>query len=254
MESEDRPRILIIDGDDLRIRHLQEALAGAGMETIVACGDQQGLERFFADQPDLVVLDRALPVLDAWEVCCQLRQASNVPIVVLGAHESQPDLLHAFQVGADDYMARPVSTLVLIARIEALLRRTPRQALRPSHMIVQVGSLRLDMLRREAWSEGMRLRLSRAKFDLLALLVYNAGHVVSHREIITRLWGDARRSKMASVAAYIRDLRWCIEEDPRRPRHIVTVHGLGYRFVPPASYQHADPPATASGGEEPDGP
>lgn len=230
MADEGAPRVLIIDGTGAHLDTTQQALVQAGMKPVVACGDQQGLEAFYALQPDLVLLDTTLPVLDPWEVCRRLRSVSDVPIIVLAPVVCEEELLRAFSLGADEYLAAGADPALLVARAQALLRRTPRRARTPAQRVLHAGDLCIDTLKKEARLRGRRLPLSAKQLELLACLVRHAGQVVPHSELLRQLWGGDR-GKLACLAVYIRHLRWYLEEDPHRPKRILTVRGVGYRFV-----------------------
>lgn len=244
MASEDKPRVLIIDGMGAHLGAIWRALVEAGMEPTLACGDQEGLESFYALEPDLVLLDTGLPVLDPWEVCRRIRSVSDVPIIVLAAVAREEELLHAFRLGADEYQASAANPALLVARAQALLRRVPRQAKNSSARVLQAGNLCIDTLKKEARLNGKRLPLSARQLELLACLVRNAGRVVTHKELLGLLWGGDR-GKLACLAVYIRHLRWYLEEDPHRPKRILTVRGVGYRFASNPACSPLAPPGGA---------
>ena len=253
MTRKERPRVLVIDGMSGHAGSIEEAFTQAGMEVLRACGDQEGLDLFFSVQPDVVLLGTAMPVLAPWEVCRRIRGVSDVPVIVLADEVSEAELLHAFGLGADEYLAITAHPALLVARAEALLRRAARQGCQPPQRVIQAGDIQIDLVSRQAHLRGDPLPLSAKKFDLLACLVRHAGEVVSHRELARHLWGSERASGMACIAVYVRHLRCFIEEDPHRPRRILTVRGVGYRLVPnprplPSSRPGARRRARAPGG------
>ena len=231
MTRKERPTVLVIDGMSGHAGGIEEAFVQAGMEVLRACGDQEGLDLFFSAQPDVVLLGTAMPVLAPWEVCRRIRGVSSVPIIVLADRASEAELLHAFNLGADEYLASTTHPALLVARTEALLRRAPRQVRQLARRVIQAGDIHIDLLSRQARLRGNLLPLSAKKFDLLAYLACHVGEVVTHRELARQIWGSEQATKMACLAVYVRHLRCCIEEDPHRPKRILTVRGIGYRLV-----------------------
>ncbi len=227
----ERPKILVIDDESALIEIIREALAEEGMEVVGASTAEEGLHTFFQEQPDLVVLDIMLPGCDGWEVCRRLRQVSNLPILMLTARTDGADLVRGLNMGADDYVTKPFSLEILRARIEALLRRAARNR-RSANRTFQVGDMRIDMLTREVTLRSDALSLTPKEFDLLAYLVRNAGRTVPHQELLRQVWGPEYSTETQYLSLYIWYLRNRIEENPRRPRRILTWRGLGYRFVP----------------------
>ncbi len=231
MASTDRPKILVIDDEEALVEIIQEALTEEGMDVVGAHGAEEGLKLFYQAQPDLVVLDIVMPGRSGWDVCRQLRKVSNLPILMLTARSESADLVRGLNLGADDYVTKPFSLEVLRARIEALLRRANRK-LPPTQRCYQAGDVVVDLLARQVLVRNNAVALTPKEFDLLAYLVRYAGRTVPHQELLRHVWGPEYSAETQYLSLYIWYLRNRIEENPRRPRRIVTWRGLGYRFVP----------------------
>lgn len=226
-----RPKILVIDDERALVDIIRDALTEEGMDVIAAYDAGEGLRLFYQSQPDLVVLDIMLPDSDGWEVCRRLRQVSNLPILMLTARTDGADLVRGLNMGADDYVTKPFSLEILRARIEALLRRTVNKTNRVPR-IFQSGDVTIDLLAREVSVGDQVVSLTPKEFDLLTYLVRNAGRTVPHQELLRHVWGPEYSKETQYLSLYIWYLRKHIEENPRRPRRILTWRGLGYRFVP----------------------
>jgi DNA-binding response OmpR family regulator len=225
-----RPKILVIDDEPAVASIIQDALVDEGMEVLSVTDAEQGLRAFYDFQPDLVVLDIMMPGCDGWEICRRLRQVSTLPILMLTARTDGTDLVRGLNLGADDYVTKPFSLEVLRARIEALLRRAAPESA-PKHKY-QAGDITLDMLSHEVTVGGRPIPLTPKEFDLLACLVRNAGRTVPRQELLRHVWGPDFHSEAQYLSLYIWYLRNRIEENPRKPRRIITWRGVGYRLVP----------------------
>ena len=227
-----KPKVLVIDDDSTLVRIIREAFSEEGMAVFGAHDAEEGLRMFYQVQPDLVVLDIVLPDSDGWEVCRRLRLASRLPILMLTARSESTDLIRGLNLGADDYVTKPFSLEVLRARVDALLRRAARNGVRAPVRTCQAGDVRVDMLTRQATVRDTVVPLTPKEFDLLAYLVRNSGRTVPHQELLQQVWGPEYSAETRYLSLYIWYLRNRIEENPRRPRRILTWRGLGYRFVP----------------------
>lgn len=225
-----KPRILVIDDEPAVVSVIEDALTEEGMEVLGVIDAEQGLRAFYEFQPDLVVLDIMMPGCDGWELCRRLRQVSTLPVLMLTARTEGTDLVRGLNLGADDYVTKPFSLEVLRARIEALLRRAAPE--KPPKHKYQAGDLTIDLLSREVTVGTRIVALTPKEFDLLGCLVRNAGHTVSRQELLRQVWGADYRLEVQYLSLYIWYLRNRIEEDPRKPRRIITWRGVGYRFVP----------------------
>ena len=229
MNTNGMPRILIVD-DDARIRRaLENALSAGGFIPVSAGSAEEGLDRAAAMTFDLVILDLALPGMSGLDMCRQLRQWSDVPILVLSIRERPSDKVAALDLGADDYLTKPFHMEELLARVRAHLRRVghPSQdaALFSSH------GLCLDAARHQVTLNGEELRLTRTEFALLHQLIRNAGRVLTHSYLLGAVWGDIYEPDTPTLRVHMGNLRRKIESDPHRPRFILTEPGVGYRFI-----------------------
>jgi DNA-binding response OmpR family regulator len=221
-------RILVVDDDPLIVRLVRTNLERAGYRVLGATNGQEGLELAAAELPDLVVLDVMLPKLDGFEVCQRIREFSLVPIVMLTAKGEQVDKLRGFEMGADDYLTKPFQPAELLARVKAVLRRSQQGAPSDAPAVVQCGEIAIDMVRRRVTVAGEPVKLTRTEFQLLQQLALNAGKVLSHAELLTRVWGPEYRDDRDYLWAYVRHLRRKLEPNPEQPAHIVSEPGYGY--------------------------
>ncbi len=226
------PSIVLIEDDRLISEPLVRALRNLGYTVEAESGGERGLERVLQTNPDLVILDIMLPEMDGWEVCKAIRQTSIVPILMLTALNEEIDRILGLELGADDYLTKPFSTRELVARIKALLRRVEFDAQRADagHEIV-IEKLRINLERRQVFKSDHELALRYKEFELLSLLVANAGDVVTRAVIFDKVWGTDWLGDMRTLDVHIRWLREKLEDDPSQPRYIQTVRGVGYRFV-----------------------
>lgn len=226
--------ILLVDDDPLIIEPLQITLEQNGYTVLTAFSGEDALELARLQTPDLIVLDIMMPGIDGWEVCRQLRQRSTVPIIMLTALGEEVDRILGLELGADDYLAKPFNPRELIARIRALLRRIEFESQTPAKQQSErltVGSITLDLAERQAFLDGKELSLRYKEFDLLAVLLNRAGHVVSRADLFDQVWGTVWLGDTRTLDVHIRWLREKIEPDPSNPIFIQTVRGLGYRFL-----------------------
>jgi DNA-binding response OmpR family regulator len=224
--------IAVIEDDRLIVEPIQRALQGMGYTVHTAHNGKIGLELVSNIPVDLVVLDIMLPELDGWEVCKGIREKSVVPILMLTALSEEIDRILGLELGADDYLTKPFSTRELLARVKALLRRVEfdRTPLTGHHQMV-VGNIRLDINQRQVFKNDGELALRFKEFELLSLLVANAGDIVTRADIFDKVWGTDWLGDMRTLDVHIRWLREKLEDDPGDPQYIQTVRGVGYRFV-----------------------
>jgi two-component system KDP operon response regulator KdpE len=223
------PRLLLVDDDSTLLQFMREFLQEEGFQVEAATSGRQALRRLYDKRPDLVVLDIMMPGMDGWEVCARIRELSQVPVIFLTAKDTEADKLRGFRLGVDDYVTKPFSLAELAARIRAVLQRTrPLRAER--ELVYDVGSLRVDQGRREAFLGGERLNLTETEFRLLAALARRAGEAISRQTLAEEVWGPNRMGMANALRRYVWLLRRKIEEDPRRPQRLVTVRGYGYRL------------------------
>jgi DNA-binding response OmpR family regulator len=221
-------RVLVVEDSDLAFA-LQSNLALEGYETAVAVTGARGLEMARAWRPDAIVLDLSLPELDGLQVLRSLRlEQSDVMVLVLTARARESDKVMALKLGADDYLTKPFGLLELLARVEALLRRTRRGELQPKPLIT-FGDVTLDESRRVVSRSDSQIALTPKEFDLLLALARAPG-VVSRAELLRRVWGYSPLATTRTLDTHVAELRRKLEADPRRPRLIVTVRKVGYRL------------------------
>ena len=222
-------RILVVEDEISFSDPLSYLLRKEGYEVSVAETGPDALEDFDRAGADLVLLDLMLPGLSGTEVCRALRQRSNVPVIMLTAKDSEIDKVVGLELGADDYVTKPYSSRELLARIRAVLRRRQEpEDLLPSTL--EAGPVRMDVERHVVTVAGRPTQLPLKEFELLEMLLRNAGRVLTRAQLIDRVWGSDYVGDTKTLDVHVKRLRAKIEPDPAAPRHIVTVRGLGYKF------------------------
>lgn len=225
------PRLLIVD-DEPNLRHsLSYALRQEGYEVATAEDGERALDMFRSSKPDLVVLDVMLPKMDGLAVCRAIRRESDVPVIMLTARSSELDTVVGLEVGADDYLAKPFSTVELIARIRAALRRAaaPRAGAGTSAEVDSDG-LRIDVGRHQVTVDGREVELKPREFDLLRFLAGHPGQVFARTQLLASVWGLDYSGDSRTVDTHVKTLRERLGDAPEDPRWIETVRGVGYRF------------------------
>lgn len=222
-------RVLVVEDEESFSDALSFMLRREGYEVGVAADGASALDEFDRHGADLVLLDLMLPGISGTEVCRTLRQRSAVPIIMVTAKDGEVDKVVGLELGADDYVTKPFSSRELVARIRAVLRRRgePEEML-PS--ILEAGPVRIDVDRHVVGVRGETIAMPLKEFDLLELLVRNAGRVLTRGQIIDRVWGSDYVGDTKTLDVHVKRLRAKIEEDPRNPTLILTVRGLGYKF------------------------
>jgi two-component system, OmpR family, response regulator RegX3 len=223
--------ILLIEDEAAIGEGLTTSLEAEGFRVAWVREGDRALEVWRREQPDLVLLDLMLPGVGGTEICRRMRQESDVPIVMLTARDAEVDRVVGLELGADDYVTKPFSTRELVARIRAILRRgrDPEELAPPSAL--EAGGVRVDRARHGVWVDDVPVELPPKEFDLLELLVDNAGLVLTRAQLIDRVWGLDYVGDTKTLDVHIRRLRTRIEADPAAPQRIQTVRGVGYRFV-----------------------
>jgi DNA-binding response OmpR family regulator len=221
-------RIAVIDDDPLIVRLVRLHLDKAGYKVSTAADGERGLDLVATEIPDLVILDLMLPKLDGYEVCRRIREFSLVPVVMLTAKGEQVDKLRGFEMGADDYLTKPFAPQELLARVQAVLRRSQQVVPSASASTITCGDISVDLLRRRVTARGEVVKLTPTEFKLLQQLAANAGKVLSHTDLLTRVWGPEYRDDRDYLWAYVRHLRRKLEADPEHPVHILSEPGVGY--------------------------
>jgi two-component system response regulator RegX3 len=222
-------RILVVEDEESFSDPLSYVLVREGYDVAVATTGTEALEEFDRSGADLVLLDLMLPGLPGTEVCRQLRIRGNVPVIMLTAKDGEVDKVVGLELGADDYVTKPYSSRELVARIRAVLRRRDDgEQLVPG--TIEAGPVRIDVDRHSVAVRGRPLQLPLKEFELLELLIRNAGRVLTRGQIIDRVWGLDYVGDTKTLDVHIKRLRSKVEPKPSAPRHIVTVRGLGYKF------------------------
>lgn len=223
-----QPTILVIE-DETPIRNfIQTTLSGAGYRVVDAETGKEGLTQAMAWNPDVVLLDLGLPDLDGLEVIQRLREWTSKPIIVLTARSQEHDKVTALDLGADDYLTKPFGIEELLARMRVALRRTARTE--AGEPLFQIGDLRVDLEKRRVFIAGQEVHLSPTEYKLLGVLVRHAGKVITHRQLLKEVWGPLHAEEAQYLRVYMRQLRGKLEENPSRPRYLLTEIGVGYRL------------------------
>ena len=222
-------RILVVEDEESYSDPLSYLLRREGYDVVVAETGPAALAQFDSNGADLVLLDLMMPGLSGVDVCRRLRQRSSVPVIMLTAKDSEIDKVVGLEIGADDYVTKPYSSRELLARIKAVLRRLaePEELLSPT---LEAGPVRMDVERHTVTVAGVSTPLPLKEFELLEMLLRNAGRVLTRIQLMDRVWGSDYVGDTKTLDVHIKRLRAKIEPDPATPRHIVTVRGLGYKF------------------------
>jgi two-component system KDP operon response regulator KdpE len=223
-------RILVVDDEAPIRRYLRVALGAQGYTVLEAAGGREALEAVPAQHPDLIILDLGLPDIDGVEVARRLREWSQTPIIILSVREAEEDKIAALDAGADDYLVKPFGTGELMARIRVVMRRQANVADEP---VLEAGALRMDLSRRQVTVADREITLTPTEYDLLRILMQNAGKVLTHRQLLRTIWGNAYESEQHLLRVNISNLRHKLEPDPSQPAFIHTEPGVGYRLIPP---------------------
>ncbi len=231
-------RILIVEDEKQIVRVVKGYLEQAGFEVLVAYDGRTGYFMARQEKPDLIILDLMLPEMDGLDVCRALRRdpdpvVADVPIIMLTARMEETDRLIGLELGADDYVTKPFSPRELVARVRAVLRRLKPvgEGRAQAQSILRAGDLVLDTLRREVHVRDKRVDLTPTEFDILYLLMSNPGRPFSRAEILDKVQGISFEGYERSVDVHIKNLRRKLGDDPRHPRYIQTLYGVGYKFI-----------------------
>ena len=224
-------KILLVEDEASLVVTLGDRLGGEGWVVDVARDGKQGLERALGEPFDLIILDVMLPPKNGLDVCRELRQNGlTTPILMLSTRSQTVDKVLGLKIGADDYLTKPFDMLELLARIEALLRRAPRD---PGGRgpVRHFGAIRVDLRRAEVWRDGQPVALFAREFQLLRYFIDHPGAALSRQELLKEVWGYGARTSTRTVDVHVAGLRQKLESNPKQPRLILTVQGLGYKFA-----------------------
>ena len=222
-----RPKVLVCDDETQILRALRVILRDAGYEALPASTGEEALDIAAVQQPQAAIIDLVLPDIDGVEVCRRLREWSEIPIIVLSAVGAEDAKVNALAVGADDYVTKPFGPRELIARLSAVLRRTRGE---PEETVISADGLEVDLAARIVRRDGQEVHLTPKEFDLLRTLARNRGRLITHRELLSTVWGPGYSQDTQVLRAHVANLRRKIEP-PEGPRYIRTDPGVGYRFA-----------------------
>lgn len=221
-------KILIIDDEPEIRKLLKVGLSPHGYDLVEAATGEEGIYQAAMSRPDIIILDIGLPDLEGFAVISRIREWSKMPIIILSVWEQENDKVKALDLGADDYLTKPFSIGELMARIRVALRH---QANRQDVPVITIGDLDVDISRRQVRLKGKEIHLTPIEYDLLKILVSNTGKVVTHRHLLSAIWGQDGQDHSQYLRIYISQLRKKIEKDPNQPQYILTESGVGYRMT-----------------------
>jgi DNA-binding response OmpR family regulator len=225
-----RTRVLVAEDDARQAEGVRRYLTAEGYDTIVVADGRAAIDAARRDRPDLLILDVMMPRVDGLDVCRVLRAESDVPILMLTARAGEDDLLLGLDLGADDYLTKPYSPRELMARVRTLLRRNHRPPA-TGHTVLSVGDLVVDPAQREVRRAGVPVPCTRGEFEVLAALAAEPGRVLTRQQLLQRTRGWESYSSDRTIDMHVLNLRRKLEDDPGRPRRVVTVIGVGYKLV-----------------------
>ena len=222
-------RTLVVDDEEMIVRTVKAYLDQEGFKTYTAYDGEEALRAFNEKGPDLIVLDLMLPKLSGIEVTKKIRATSTVPIIMLTAKASEADRVVGLELGADDYVVKPFSPRELVARVRAVLRRIDGETGASERMVS--GKMEIDLRSREVTVNGNPVELTPTEFDLLSYLAHHPGQVFTRLQLLREVQGYTYDAFARTIDTHVKNLRHKIEEDPKDPKYILTVHGVGYRFT-----------------------
>jgi len=224
-------KILIVDDEPALVRLMSQVLGQKEHEVLTAGNGQEALKQLFANKPDLVLLDVVMPGMDGWQTCKRIREVSDVPVIMLtGKQKSEEDIVMGLECGADDYLLKPIGNRELAARVRAVLRRAEMAPKTEKKVVFNDDYLNIDVAERKVMVNGQRIKLTPIEFSLLAQLLENAGRILTHRQLLEKVWGWEYIDDVDYVRIYISHLRQKIEPAPNQPKYILTESGVGYYF------------------------
>ncbi|MBX3038386.1 MAG: response regulator [Anaerolineales bacterium] len=224
------PHILVIDDEPQILRALRTILTEKEFKVSIANRGEEGLNIAATQTPDVIILDLGLPDMDGVEVCKRLREWSQVPIIVLSARDNEKDKVSALDNGADDYLTKPFGIEELLARVRVSLRHSIQKQGTQSK-IVKAGDLTIDLVWHIVKRGDEEIKLTGTEYKLLAYLASNHGRILTHQSILSHVWGEADADHTEYLRVYMRQLRKKLEENPERPKYVITEPGIGYRFM-----------------------
>ena len=226
-------KVLVVDDEAAFARLVDGVLTDKGYEVLKAGNGQEALRLLYQEKPDLVLLDVVMPQMDGWQVCSRIRDVSDVPIIMLtGQRKTEDDVVLGLDHGADEYLHKPVGNKELVARVRAVLRRAelPPYLDKGKNTVYNDDFIAIDVAERKVMVNGERVKLTPREFRLLVLLIENAGTILTHKQILEKVWGWEYIDDVDYVRIYISHLRQKLEPEPSQPKYILTEPGVGYYF------------------------
>ena len=231
-----KTRILVVDDEPSIRKFLRANLEAKDYKVLTAVDGAEALRTIEMELPDLMILDIMMPKTDGFEVCRQLREWSQVPIIMLSARGDESDKVKCLDLGADDYITKPLGKDELVARVRAVMRRTETAGSIPAQCSFSIGDLKINFVKRQVIIAGREIKLTPSEYSLLQELVLNAGKVLTHTHLLNKVWGSEYREEREYLHVFVRRLRAKLEPDPTNPRYITTVPGVGYQFKDTAQH------------------
>jgi two-component system KDP operon response regulator KdpE len=228
--TDDKELILLIEDEPQMRRFLRITLQSKGYRLIETETGGEGLLQAASRNPDVVLLDLGLPDMDGLEVTTRLREWTQTPIIIISAREQEMDKVKALDAGADDYLTKPFSASELLARIRVALRHSLRQRSGRQEPVFSLYNLRVDLAQRQVFLDNKEVHLTPIEYKLLTTLIHHAGKVITHRQLLTEVWGAAHVNEVQYLRVYMTQLRHKLENDPARPRFLMNEPGIGYRL------------------------
>jgi len=223
-------RMLVVDDELVNVKLLRASLEARGYEVLVAMDGTEAIRIVEMEIPDLIILDIMMPKVDGFEVCRRIREWSQIPIIMLSVLGNESDKVKCLELGADDYMTKPFGIGELVARIKAVLRRAQAIGAIPTQPSFTAGNIQINFAKRQVTVGSNEVKLTPTEYALLQELVMNAGKVLTHAHLLNKVWGFEYGEEKEYLHVFIRRLRVKLEPDPRNPRYITTVPGVGYQF------------------------
>ena len=222
--------ILLIDDDTDFLKLTSLIFKESGAQVIVTPSGLEGMGKLFTHRPDLIILDAMMPDVDGFQICQKIRQFSNTPLIMLSALDQDQLMLQGLEAGADDFLSKPINPEILLARAKAVMRRSEQNNANQEVFSYDDGRLEIDVEKHRVQVGGKDVKLSPVEFRLLTFLAGNEGRVLSYEQILLSVWGGEYKGKYGYVHVYVSHLRNKIEEEPKSPRYIRSIHGVGYIF------------------------
>ena len=225
-----KTRILAVDDELVNVKLLRASLEARGYEVLAAMDGAEAIRIVEMEIPDLIILDILMPKMDGFEVCQRIREWSKIPIIMLSVLGRESDKVKCLELGADDYITKPFGIEELVARVKAVLRHAQAVGAMPTQPSFTAGNIHINFAKRQVTVAGNEVKLTPTEYALLQELVLNAGKVLTHAHLLNKVWGPEYREEKEYLHVFVRRLRAKLEPDPKNPRYITAVSGVGYQF------------------------